>query len=120
MKCVAALAALVAAVAAQQHPAATPVVKANAEQEAAMASLSSVQNHMNVQNSMMIAADKASQEAALHSISQAAHGQQSGSGVDEESSEMDSDDIDGHLDSGAGYITSSVLALVAVLGAAMF
>ncbi|KAJ2712382.1 hypothetical protein H4R19_002784 [Coemansia spiralis] len=123
MKCAAVIAALVAVAAAQQHPAATPVVKLNPDQEAALASLSSAQSKLNMENSQMIAHEQASQEAALHSISQAAHGQQSGTGLDNEASDSDSNDLDSldeHSGSGAASITGSVLALIAVLGAAMF
>ncbi|KAJ2779710.1 hypothetical protein H4R18_003850 [Coemansia javaensis] len=120
-----AVAALVACAAAQHTtPAAaapSTAVKLTADQQAALASLSSAQEQLNAQNSQMIAQDHASQSAAILSQSHLAmNSDVESSGLESSELEHSGMDSDEDSDSGASALTGAVLALAVAAGAAMF
>ncbi|KAJ1785477.1 hypothetical protein LPJ62_004208 [Coemansia sp. RSA 2167] len=123
--------ALVAAAVAQSPQMTIPSQTLNQAQMEALATLSAAQAQLNAQNSQMIADNRASQEAAILSISgivhesdlgelDSSHSQShSGSGSDSMDS-MDNGSVDEEdTDSGAASVTASVLA-VALAVAVMF
>ncbi|KAJ1854873.1 hypothetical protein GGH12_001496 [Coemansia sp. RSA 1822] len=123
-----AVSALIAAAAAQSPQMTIPSQTLNQAQMEALATLSAAQAQLNAQNSQMIADNRASQEAAILSISGIVHESDlgeldsshshSGSGSDSDS--MDHDSVDEEdTDSGAASVTASVLA-VALAVAVMF
>ncbi|KAJ2502048.1 hypothetical protein GGH96_001448 [Coemansia sp. RSA 1972] len=125
-----AVSTLVAAAVAQSPQMTIPSQTLNQAQMEALATLSAAQAQLNAQNSQMIADNKASQEAAILSISGIVHESDlgeldsshshSGSHSGSESDSMDSGSVDEEdTDSGAASVTASVLA-VALAVAVMF
>ncbi|KAI9505543.1 hypothetical protein GGI25_000955 [Coemansia spiralis] len=127
MKFLAVSAVLVAVAAADsQSPASIPSQTLNSFQASALATLSAAQAALNSMNSQMIAQDKASQEAAIHSQSVAVHENISDDLGSLDSSESESAELGSlegeesfHSSSGSS-VAGSMLALALVAGAAMF
>ncbi|KAJ2160042.1 hypothetical protein GGF46_002553 [Coemansia sp. RSA 552] len=125
MKYIAAAAAFAAVATAQVPEVTIPSQTLNQAQMEALATLSAAQAELNHQNSQMIAADKASQEAAIFSQSAEAFASEAGDLGALESAESESldsleSDEEESPDSGASSATASVLAIAVVVGAAMF
>ncbi|KAJ2849495.1 hypothetical protein IWW36_002594 [Coemansia brasiliensis] len=124
MKSFALAASLVAVASAQVQPVAIPSPTLNQAQMEALASLSAAQAELNNANSQLIADNQASQEAAIFSQSAQARESELSELGSLDSSESESESSLGSLeentDSGASSLTSSLLAAVVAVGAALF